>query len=346
MKIIHIVRSLIKTSGVSVFVAELANAQAQEGHEVYLYYTWDPEYPLGANVRARCLQNLDEIKENPDVVHIHGLWSFDMIRAMIWCRKSGKRYVVSPHGGLMPRVLNKGWLKKHIFYWFFLKRNLQCAAAIHCTGESERNAVEALGLKPPKIIVPLGCKIPPSVERMGDGNQRNVLFLGRLGEEKGLLYLLDAWKSVDHRGWKLTIAGPSWLGYGEKLKSKVEDEGIEGVEFTGSADEKMKDTLYRASDLFILPSPMENFSMVVLDALAYGVPVICTKGTPWKCIEENRCGWWIESNSVAVICTALEEAMNLSRSEMQAMGGRARKLAAQFSWPEVAKKLELGMRTA
>lgn len=340
MRIVHVIQGLPRTAGTTVFVVELAKEQIRCGHSVEIVHYSINECD-NSDVPIRKISSLNDLEYIPDVVHNHAVWSMCQIRAMRWCRKHGVKYVVSVHGCLMPRVMRKGWLKKHLFYWLFLKHNLQNAAAIHCTGEGERDAVEALGIKPPKIIAPLGCKIPDlDKERVRDeGVSRNILFLGRLGEEKGLMYLLDAWKTIKHEGWKLIIAGPSWLGYGEKLKSKVEVEGILNVEFTGNADEKMKDALYRAADLFVLSSPMENFSMVVLDALAYGIPVICTKGTPWKSIEDNKCGWWIDSNSSEAIKLAIEIGMKLPRSEVEMMGAQARELAKHFSWLEIAKKI-------
>lgn len=342
MKFVHCIQGLPRTAGTTVFPVELAREQIACGHQVEIvHFTFNESET--SEVPIRRVASPDEIGYRPDRVYIHAFWSMCQVRAMRWCVREGVPYVVSPHGGLMPRVLKKGWFKKHIFYWFFVKPLLQKATAIHCTGEGEEAAVKALGIKTKTFIAPLGCHLPvvEKVKVRGEGQQRNVLFLGRLGEEKGLELLLDAWKEIKNEGWKLVIAGPSWLGHGEKLKNKVEVEGISGVEFPGNADEAMKDRLYRAADVFVLSSPMENFSMVVLDAHAYGVPVICTKGTPWRVIEEKHAGWWIEPNSSAAIRAALEKAMNLSDEERQAMGARGREIAAGYAWPKIAKKMEV-----
>ena len=338
MKILHITRSLIVNSGVSVFVAELAGAQAELGHEVHLRYTWLLEYPVNEKVDSKTFKSLDELGFVPDVVHIHAFWSMDMIRAMKWCRKHNVPYVVSPHGGLMPRVLSKGWLKKHVFYWFFLKKNLCNAVAIHCTGEGEVAAVKVLGLRTPTFIAPLGCHLPEwPVKKLPD-KKKTVLFLSRISEEKGLAYLLDAWKNVSPKGWQLIIAGPDWRGYRQVLERKVAAESIHGIEFVGPADVQMKARLYRTADLFVLPSPMENFSMVVLDALAYGILVICTKGTPWGSIMVQDCGWWVEPNSVDALSRALQEAVTLTEEQRLSKGVRSRRLAAGYAWGVIGKE--------
>ena len=65
----------------------------------------------------------------------------------------------------------------------------------------------------------------------------------------------------------------------------------------------------------MLPSPMENFSAVVLEALSYATPVICTTGTPWQAVEERRCGWRVEPDSAAALASALAAATSISDAE-------------------------------
>lgn len=336
MKIVHVVRSLLTTGGVSIFAAEAAGEQARLGHLVSLLYTWLPRYPVCDKVDARPFKNMNEVLELPDVVHVHALWMREMVRAMFWCWRRRIPYVVSPHGGLMPRVFTKGRIKKWLVWHFMLKPLVRRAAAIHCTSSAEVEACKTLGLKGPFVVAPLGVKLP---ELNDNENKKNVvLFLGRISEEKGLVNLLDVWKLVRHDDWTLKIAGPNW-GYRDILDAKIVNERIAGVEFVGTADDAKKDSLYREAKVFVLPSPMENFSMVVLEALAYGVPTIATKGAPWAELESERCGRWIEQG-VEPLRAALAELMALSDEERVEMGARGRALAAaKYQWPAVAKKL-------
>lgn len=103
----------------------------------------------------------------------------------------------------------------------FLRKNLNTATGIHCTEDGEMEAVCELGIKSRTFIVPLGCDIPKL--HLDEKKENVILFLSRIGEEKGLLYLLDGWKVIDHNGWRLVLAGPDWEGEGLPMCAKGYD---------------------------------------------------------------------------------------------------------------------------
>ena len=358
--IVQIIQSLTISSGVTTFVSEIASEQRHLQENVSVCCQWHPDLTIpGITVHtspdiSSVLCNIlhsrtsecygDDCKQ---VVHIHGIWSYYCLNAMRWCHHHNIPYIISPHGGLMPRVFSKGRIKKFIFFHFFLKPLLKNASMIHCTSEAEVAACKSLGFSGPYVIAPLGVKLPELnkvVEVSGYVKRvQTILFLGRLGEEKGLLNLLSAWKRLHAEAygqeWVLKLAGPDWLDYKKKLLDKIESEQITGIEFTGPADDELKDHLYREADIFVLPSPMENFSMVVLDALAYGVPTIATKGTPWEELESERCGLWIDQGDEALF-QALSRLMKLNDAERKQLGANGRMLAAlKYQWPAITKKI-------
>ena len=62
--------------------------------------------------------------------------------------------------------------------------------------------------------------------------------------------------------------------------------------------------------------------------MACGTPVLTTKGTPWKELEELKCGWWIDIN-VESLVLALEHFLQLSESSLKIMGTTGRKLVEE-----------------
>lgn len=341
MKIVHIIEGLPQSAGTTVFALELARAQANAGHKVYLVCFRDSVVAIPYGVSFLKVRSLDSLLVVPDIVHVHALWSPCNAYTMRWCESKHYKYIISVHGCLMPRVFAKRPIKKWLFYWVFLKSNIKRASAIHCTSEYEKQVCESLGFKGPFIVAPLGVDIPENVKRKEDNNCRTVLFVGRLGEEKGLINLLEVWKKMPRSGWRLVLAGPDWLGYKEILDEKIAKESIDGVEFVGEVYGDKKEALYRSADIFVLPSPIENFSMVVLEALSYGVPAIATKGTPWEVLNTHKCGWWVDQG-VEHLGKALQTAMSLNDGERREMGMRGRKVVEDgYTWDIVAEKINM-----
>lgn len=347
-RVVHVVKGLEANSGVAVFVSELARKQAAAGTDVAVLCDYRPELAPPPPVRLAVGRQLSSAGAGRgDWVHVHALWSLFCLRALLFCRLRGIRYVVSPHGSLMPRVFSRGRIKKALVWRLLLRPLVRRAALVHCTSETEVDACRALGIEGPFVVVPLGVRLPERIdppETKGKGHV--ALFLGRLGEEKGLFTLMDAWERVRPAGWRLKLAGPDWDGFAAKLRRRAAAFS-DSVEFVGEAGPEAKDRLYREADLFVLPSPMENFSAVVLEALAYATPVVCTTGTPWQAVEERRCGWRVEPDSAAAFAEALAAATSLSDAERAEMGARGRELAAErFSWQGVERQISAALQVA
>ena len=101
----------------------------------------------------------------------------------------------------------------------------------------------------------------------------------------------------------------------------------------------------READVLVVPSDFENFGNIVVEAMACGVPVVASKGTPWRILEEERCGCWTD-NAPGAIADALARLATLSADERRAMGQRAVALADRlYSVDAVGRQLAVLYRS-
>lgn len=116
------------------------------------------------------------------------------------------------------------------------------------------------------------CPYPPQ-DYIKNENTKTVLAVGRLTYQKGFDMLLEAWVQVNKvmPDWKLNIVGEGEERF--KLSKFIEENHLtESVELVGNTDEV--DKYYKQADIFCLSSRFEGFGMVLIEALAFGLPVV------------------------------------------------------------------------
>ena len=84
---------------------------------------------------------------------------------------------------------------------------------------------------------------------------------------------------------------------------------------------------------------MENFGMIVPEALLVGTPVMASLGTPWKELDDHDCGWW-RDNSPESVARVIDVIVEKSPAELLAMGMRSRELVLEkYEASKVAAKM-------
>jgi glycosyltransferase involved in cell wall biosynthesis len=298
-----------------------------------LRLTWAPAFGRAVSDACRRLGN--------PVVHDNGVWLPSNHAVVRVAHHLGAPLVVSPRGMLMPWSRRTKAAKKALASWLYQRHDLQSVSLFHATSDQELEALRALGLRQPVAVVPNIVQLPPAdLGPHRAGPVRVVLFLSRLSPKKGLDSLLRAWRALEPQGWKLVIAGPDEGDYGARLRKEWPVGGRgPAVEFVGPVWGAEKWRLFRQAGVLVLPSLSENFGLVVAEALASGVPVITTKETPWRAIDQHRCGWWIDVGD-APLAAALRMAIALSDEERSQMGARGRALIGQeYSAHSVAARM-------
>jgi glycosyltransferase involved in cell wall biosynthesis len=286
---------------------------------------------------------LRDIAPGTDVVHGHGLWLMPNLDTAWAAARARKPLIVSPRGMLSPAALAFSRVKKRAFWTLLQRPALRRAACVHATSTQEYEEIRSLGLSNPVAVIPNGIDLPhlrvDSAAYATSGHE--VLSLGRIHPKKGLERLLRAWATVEPRypDWRLRIAGPSEGGHTDALRALSRTLGLTRVAIDGPIYGDAKWDAYRCADLFVLPSLNENFGMTVAEALATATPAISTKGAPWRGLESEACGWWID-HGVEPLVAALESAMALPRERLRRMGANGRAwMARDFSWDRIANDM-------
>lgn len=289
---------------------------------------------------SRTLTRLLDEETQPALIHDHGIWGPTNLAAWRAARSRGAPYVLSPRGMLEPWALEFKARKKKLAWMLYQQRIVASAAAVVATSEQECENVKRLFPKLPVAIIPNGVDLPilsdVSSARIPKAGGGTLLFMSRIHPVKNLIGLLHAWKLLPPEladGWRFTIAGPDEAGHAQEIAALVRELGLQdSVELIGPVGEGGKAAVYQSADVFVLPSFSENFGVVVAEALAYGLPVIATTGTPWQELPRRGCGWWVGPDPES-LAGALAQAMGSSFSERRAMGAVGRAYAQeQFSW--------------
>jgi len=338
----HLSQSIRLAGGVRLKVLGLADGRASE--DIKCWEPLDVEmFPVfGPEGFGYAPGLVRELKANePQLIHLHGLWKHSAFATWRWGQGTGRPYVVSPHGMLEPWALKQSRIRKRIASWMYQGPCLRRAACIRATSPMEVESIRRAGFRPPIALVPNGVEIPEDVASEHDSSgPKRALFLSRIHPKKGLLNLVEAWHIARPKGWQLNIVGPDEGGHLVEVQSAVQQFGLqEQISFPGEIWGDARKKLYFESQLFVLPSYSENFGLVIAEALACGIPVITTRATPWQELEQKRCGWWIDTG-VEPLVRALKEATALPSGELLEMGLRGRQLITEkYSWAPLGQKM-------
>jgi glycosyltransferase involved in cell wall biosynthesis len=172
-------------------------------------------------------------------------------------------------------------------------------------------------------------------------NKTTFLFVGRINDKrKGLPLLLKAFKILSERETfvKLMIVGS---GDQTSVRALVELLGLQKyVVFTGYVTDKLLKMIYCACDVFVFPSMLEGFGLVVLDAMASGKPVVCmNRGAIPELVRDGVNGLLVNKPDPRELATAMAFFVD-HPSTITEMGQRNREWALNFSWVKSAKLTE------
>jgi glycosyltransferase involved in cell wall biosynthesis len=299
---------------------------------------------LRNSVSLDLLRVIREYIQWADVVHLIAVYSFPTFPTLSCCRRFRKPMVWSPRGSL--QRWEGSTRRAHKFLWEEACRSLvlKDKFVLHATSadEAEQSSARFPGLR--TVIVPNGVELARHIRRKESGGEFRITYLGRLHPIKGIENLIDACKLLqgDAEPWHLKIAGAGESDYAKILSAKAASVQPRGrIEFVGEVEGAAKEDLFASSDVVVAPSYVENFGMVIAEALAHEVPVIAGRGTPWEGLNANRCGLWVE-NAPESLAASIRQ---IREMPLQEMGRRGRIwMEREFSWQAVSRQMLAGFQ--
>lgn len=221
-----------------------------------------------------------------------------------------------------------------------IMRRLVCRFAdmlIVLTDEDKKNYEKNLRLK---------CKImrihdpDPFVERpQRQREERMILAAGRLVREKGFDLLIRSWELLETKypEWSLLIAGEGRER--ERLERQAEKAGLKRLRFVGIVNPIEK--YYERAAFLVLPSRNEGFGMVLVEAMHFGLPVVCysCSSGPREIVSYEENGFMEKPGDVAGFAEKMERLI-LDEELRRRMGMSAEKSVKRFERERILDQWE------
>lgn len=285
--------------GIERVVQEIARELVRQDHEVNVITTYrnggKKKYQKDGGVKIHRVPDTRSIMGRPGSIFSIDLLS---INASIKCKKSllNNSDVVHTFTPIVSKFFDTP-LVAHYHHWddpvdlidyLYMPTSqrlwLRCyeiAEKIFAVSQYSANDLASRGPSESKIsVVPNGVdtnKYSPDSPEVEAGDYENILlYVGPIMERKGLKYLIGSLPSIlqTHPNTVLMVVGG---GGREELLQQAEEIGvIDNVEFKGFVSDDLLPEYYSAADIFVFPSLLEGFGMVLLEAMASGLPVVAS----------------------------------------------------------------------
>jgi glycosyltransferase involved in cell wall biosynthesis len=255
------------------------------------------------------VRTLHRLRSAPiDVVHIHFASNASSVRKIVLARlamANGARVIMHAHGGGYQGYWDKLSTRSRGVTLATLRR----VDRLIVLGESWRAFFISIGLRPEQIVVLANPVVLPSaIPTRLPRRQVQLVYLGRISAQKGAFDLVEAVASLPPSCLarvKVVLAGDGEL---TRLRRVIEQHRIQhAVEVRDWLNPVERDRLLASSDVFVLPSYAEGLPMALLEAMAWGLPAVCTAvGSIPRQVRDGIEGFLVQPGNAAHLAHAIE----------------------------------------
>ncbi len=272
-----------------------------------------------------------------DILHLHGIWQYVSLCGALWAERTGRPYVISPHGMLDPWITARGRWKKTLARLGYERRSWRDARLFHALTDSEAADIarETSAARTHIAVVPNYVATDTSLITP---RSNLVLYIGRIHPKKNLEPLVDGWLAAEAAaaGYRLAIAGWGEPAHVAALQVKLAASADPSISFLGPVYGEQKHNLLHEARFVILPSLSEGLPMAILEAWAAATPALMSASCNLP--EGFSAGAAFDTGITAdCIAVALRQALALPEPDWQRMSAAAQSLArTRFSAKSVA----------
>lgn len=242
-----------------------------------------------------------------DAVHAHWLIPQGIIQSFF-----KKPYIITGHGGDISSF-NKGILKK------MKERCMNRAGRVIVVSKYKQQELQEIYPSIPSQVISMGVNTDLFERKRNhienyfeQGEQKVILYVGRLAEIKGVEFLIKAMQHVNNAKLVIVGDGPD-KNQLEQIASKCDAQ----IEFKGSKTHEELKVIYASADILVVPSisdskgAQEGLPTVIMEAFASKIPVVATRtgGIP-ELLKDEENGLLVEEKNAQQIADAINRLLS------------------------------------
>lgn len=343
--------------GIEKYTEEVGSRLVRRGHEVLVYTTrhYGAVDSMYKGLRIKTIPSLHSrslekitaaamatahelFRKHTDIVHFH---AFGPSMFAFLPRVFGKKVVVQGHGIEWQRSkwgsMGKAFLKLSEIPSVKIPHALTVVSKVQQTYIRRKYKRES-------IFIPTGVndpvlEKPDLIKQYGLRGNDYIFTAARIVREKGIHYLIEAFKGLKNRGIKLVISGDALFEQEYKSELMQRAKGDSRIIFTGFVTGKLLHELYSNCYCFVLPSEVEGLPTALLEAMSYGNCCLASD-IPENLEALNDLGYIFQSKNVLDLNDKIDMLIT-DRDAVERVKNRARDyVLGSFSWDHIAAQFE------
>jgi glycosyltransferase involved in cell wall biosynthesis len=213
------------------------------------------------------------------------------------------------------------------YLWNIYTQHIQQADVVLCPSKLSADYISSkLELKNRLAVIPHGCYLPDE-KLLSYPDSFSVAHVGANSTDRGQFYLVQAWQQIKQN--RKSPIRLSMVGQGTNMWYPF---GVFSSEYVDNISR-----VYNECSVYIQPSVTEGFGIPVLEAMAYGRPVIVTQGAgSYELVEDGKDGFVVQIRDPDAIKQKIEYFYD-NPDEIKRMGRNARQKAKNYSWETIEK---------